>query len=218
MHHELFLWCRRIVSDMPCLFNVVGINIFLILRLRLCFPVLHCSWLSWCLLLLSQSWGGYSLCPQLVDHLVWPRPIWLSPRCPVVWLLPGLSSVNAHLFCSCGEFEFIVNIQSGLVTNLFRSSNLIHLNDRSHCCCWYLCCRLYCTDKMRCWIVNATWPWFITYCLKFLRIFHMRHWSAEPETSLSSSLHLNWLERLLHMNSTSSLNLTHTFRFWQSKI
>ena len=75
-------------------------------------------------------------------------------------------------------------------------------NKRGCVCFWFLCCRLCYTEKRRCWSVNAIWPWFITCCLRFPRICHMRHSSAEQETSLSSSLPLKWPERLPHTTGT----------------
>lgn len=59
-----------------------------------------------------QGWGGYSLRSQLADHLVWPRPVRLPPCCPVVWLLLGLPSINAHLLCCCGEFPIIFTLRT----------------------------------------------------------------------------------------------------------
>lgn len=52
----------------------------------------------------NQGGGGDRLRSQLADHLVRSRPVRFPTRRPVVWLLPGLPSLNAHLLCSCGEF------------------------------------------------------------------------------------------------------------------
>lgn len=69
-------------------------------------------------------------------------------------------------------------------------------------------CRLYCTDRRRCWSVNVTWPWSITCCLRFPRICRMKRSSAEQETFLFSFLRLNWLKKPPHTTGTDGVTLT----------
>lgn len=75
----------------------------------------------------------------------------------------------------------------------------------------YYFCRSYSTEKRRYWSVNVIWPWFITCCLRFLKICRMRHSSVRRETCLSSFLLLNWPERLPHMKGMAIIAL---FKSW----
>lgn len=100
-------------------------------------------------------------------------------------------------------------IQQTLLSNATYKRRINNLN--SHVCLVissFLCCRLYCTDRRRCWSVNVTWPWSITCCLRFPRICRMKRSSAEQETFLFSFLRLNWLKKPPHTTGTDGVTLT----------